>query len=134
MGSLSDEGGDAMHEAAIAAGILEVVSGTLADRREARLTGVRVRIGRLAGVLPDCLTFAWEVLREGTAAGGVPLRIEEVPVTARCRSCGIEYDVPELSLICPRCGGLDVEMLTGRELEVTELEVEEGPIETGRTP
>jgi hydrogenase nickel incorporation protein HypA/HybF len=121
-----------LHEAAIAAGILDAVTGTLAGRTTGRLRAVRVRIGRLAGVVPDCLTFAWDVIREGTLADGVPLEIEAVSVRARCRSCEREYDVEDLSLLCPGCGGLDVEMLSGRELEVRELEVDdEEPVGSG---
>ncbi len=114
-----------MHEASIATGILETVLRTLADHESARLTRVHVRIGRFAGVVAECLDFAWEVIREGTLADGVPLAIEEVEATARCRACGAEWIVGDVSLKCPTCEGLDVSLLTGRELTVSELEVEE---------
>jgi len=114
-----------MHEASIAAGILDTVARTLAGHETARLTRVHVRIGRFAGVVPECLDFAWEVIREGTLAEGVPLAIEEIEPTARCRTCAAEFTVPDVSLRCPSCGGLDVSLMTGRELTVSELEVEE---------
>jgi len=114
-----------MHEAAIATGILDTVRRTLADHESACLLRVHVRVGRFAGVVAECLDFAWEVIREGTLADGVPLAIEEVEATARCRACGTEWVVDDVSLMCPACGGLDVSLLTGRELTVSELEVEE---------
>ena len=114
-----------MHEAAIASGILETVRMTLADRGPVRLRVVRVRVGEFAGVEAECLHFAWEVLREGTLAEGVPLQIERIAATARCRACDVDYPVEDVSLQCPRCAGLDVELLTGQELSVTELEVDD---------
>jgi hydrogenase nickel incorporation protein HypA/HybF len=122
-----------MHEASIAAGILDAARDALRDHPAARLRRVRVRIGRLAGVVPECLSFAWEVMREGTMAEGAALAIDDVPVTARCRSCDHSYGVEDLDLACRRCGGLDVEMLTGRELTVVELELEEEAVQTGGT-
>ena len=67
-----------MHEAAIASGILDTVVRTLADHGPVTLRAVHVRIGQFAGVVPECLDFAWEVIREGTVAEGVPLEIEDV--------------------------------------------------------
>ena len=122
-----------MHEAAIASGILDAVRRTLEDREPVRLRVVRVRIGEFAGVVAECLEFAWEVLRAGTLAEGVPLEIESVPATARCRACGVSYPVEDVSLLCPRCGGLDVELVTGREMIVSELEVDARD-DSGGTP
>ncbi len=114
-----------MHEASIATGILDTVVRALDGHETARLIGVHVRIGRFAGVVAECLDFAWEVVREGTLAEGAPLVIEEIEATARCRACEARFAVEEMSLRCPNCGGLDVTLVTGRELSVSELEVEE---------
>jgi hydrogenase nickel incorporation protein HypA/HybF len=114
-----------MHEASIASGILETVCRALADRGPVRLRLVRVRIGRFAGVVSECLDFAWSVVREGSIAANATLEIEEVPATAHCSACREDHEVEEMTLACPRCGGLEVRLLTGRELEVYEIEVDE---------
>jgi hydrogenase nickel incorporation protein HypA/HybF len=124
-----------MHEASIATGILETVRRALADRDPVRLRAVRVRIGTFAGVVPECLEFAWTAAREGTFAAEAVLEIEDVPATARCAACDEVHEVEEMTLACPRCGGLDVRLLTGRELEVLDVEVEEEePVGLPETP
>ena len=62
----------------------------------------------------------------GTAASEALLEIEEVPVGGSCRDCGEEFTVKEKYVIlCPKCGGSDFSITSGRELHVTDLEVDD---------
>ncbi len=88
------------------------------DNRLARVTEVRVRIGRFSGVQPEALRFAWEVLRAGTSSAGAIIEIEEVPIRLRCRTCESEYAADPDDLSCPLCQGVDVELLSGREMNL----------------
>ncbi len=88
------------------------------DNQLTRVTEVRVRIGRFSGVQPEALRFAWEVLRQGTRSAGAVLEIEEVPIRLRCRSCESEFAADPDDLSCPLCQGLDVELLSGREMNL----------------
>ena len=40
----------------------------------------------------------------------------------RCRSCGAEFELADLILLCP-CGSADVDVLTGRDLRILSMEV-----------
>ena len=110
-----------MHELAIAQSMFEIA------RRHAgglRVTEVEVRVGRLRQVVPASLEFAFEVISQGTELEGAELVIEQVPAAGTCRECGTDVELPDFPLIGSACGGLDVDVTAGEELEVESLEVE----------
>jgi hydrogenase nickel incorporation protein HypA/HybF len=88
------------------------------ENRLRRVDVVKVRIGHFAGVQPEALRFAWEVLRKGTLSENASLEIEEVPIRVRCRACESEYAADPDDLSCPLCGALNFELLSGRELDL----------------
>lgn len=116
-----------MHELSICEGIIEVVTDALDRLATARppVSSVTVRIGRLTSVVPDCLRHYFDLLTPGTALEGAVLVIEDVPIRARCAECAAGFEIEVLSFSCPRCGSGLVELISGRELEVTSLETSE---------
>jgi hydrogenase nickel incorporation protein HypA/HybF len=101
-----------------------------AAARDARcVTQVTVRAGILTGVVPELLTRAYEMARVGTLLDGAPLIVEIVPAQARCPACGRESSFEDFALVCPSCGGIGLEVMSGDEILLTrlELEVEEEP-------
>jgi hydrogenase nickel incorporation protein HypA/HybF len=111
-----------MHELSIADAVLQVVDRHAAGRRVAV---VELRVGHLRQVVPDALTFAWELVTEGSCAEGAELLIEQVPATVECRSCGLGTTLEAFPAQCPACGSLDVEVTGGEELLVDSLELEQ---------
>lgn len=108
-----------MHELAITEGLVEAVLNRTGDRP---VTGVNLRIGPLSGVLPDAVRFCFEVVSADTPLAGAVLTIDESEGRARCRSCLDEFVLKDMFLLCP-CGSADVEIVSGRELVVTSVEV-----------
>ncbi|MFF2244095.1 hydrogenase maturation nickel metallochaperone HypA [Arthrobacter sp. NPDC058130] len=108
-----------MHELAITQGLVEAVLNRTGDRH---VTGVNLRIGPLSGVLPDAVRFCFEVVSADTPLAGAALTIDESEGRARCRSCHDEFVLEDMFLLCP-CGSADVEIVSGRELLVTSVEV-----------
>jgi|SRR5581483_1435667 len=108
-----------MHELSIAesivAAVTEKISGTPVRR-------IQVQVGRLSGVVPDALEFCFELACTGTALEGAELDIVSSPGRGRCRTCAHEFDTDDLIAIC-RCGGVDIEVVGGRELLIREVEV-----------
>lgn len=111
-----------LHELSIAESVIEVAS-RQADGR--RITKVHMRVGHLRQVVPSSLVFGFGLLAEGTPAEGAELEIEHIPAEGRCRGCGMESSLGDFPLLCPGCGGFDLEILKGEELVVEALELEE---------
>ena len=84
---------------------------------------IRLRVGRLAGVVPEAMEFAHEVVVDGTIAEGSKLEIEHVPVRCWCPDCDEEFESGKELFLCPRCGGFSRDVRSGRELELVNMEV-----------
>lgn len=111
-----------MHELSVAEAIVAIVSRHARGRRVYR---VELKVGHLRQVVPGALEFAFALLTDGTALAEAELVIEDVPARGRCHACGAETTMKDFPLCCAACGGVDVEVVAGEELEVDALELEE---------
>lgn len=112
-----------MHEFGIAEGVLKACLATAQQHQAKKIEVVRLRIGALAGVVDEALTFAFDALAEDTPAQGARLLIEPVPVTCYCAACAKEFAAPRFSYRCPVCQTPSAEVRRGRELELISIEV-----------
>lgn len=115
-----------MHELSIALGIVDIAEEESDRRGQALILAVHVKLGPLSGVVKEALTSAYELACEGSALAGSRLVIEETALIIHCSRCQIEATVPSVyEMCCPRCGTPSANLVSGRELEVTALEIEE---------
>ncbi|MCS7027055.1 MAG: hydrogenase maturation nickel metallochaperone HypA [Bryobacteraceae bacterium] len=119
-----------MHEATLAAHILEIAQGEALRCGGGRIRRIQVRLGKLAGVVPEALEFAFEALRRETPAYEAELLIQRVPVHACCPVCRWEGELD--GEWCFRCQSCDepLEILSGRELQVDFIELQESAQES----
>ena len=115
-----------MHEFSIAQSLLEIVEQEVHPYAGAKVISVKVRIGKLSGVIPDALRFAFEMVSTGGRAQGASLVIEEIPLRITCKECKKVTVMDDPFLLCPHCQSTDVELIAGRELEIKEMEIEDG--------
>src|SRR4051794_386338 len=104
---------------AITQSVVDAVCERAAGRR---VHSVRVQVGALCAVVPDAMEFCFDLVTEGTIAAGARLDVDVQPGSARCRTCGQDFTLPDLILLCP-CGSADVEVLAGRDLRILSMEV-----------
>jgi hydrogenase nickel incorporation protein HypA/HybF len=112
-----------MHEFSIAAAVVDTA---VRHARGRRVTLVSVRYGRLRQVVPDALEFAFGIVARETLCEGARLEWDVVPARLRCATCTDEWEIELPAFRCPGCGGSEVTVLSGEELEVESIEVEEG--------
>ena len=112
-----------MHEISIALNIVEIVEQELVRHRVKELKAVNVAVGKLAAVVPEQLTFCFDMITADTSMDGVSLNIREVPLGYTCGSCGEEFTSEEVAFVCPRCGGHNPDMITGMEFNIESIEV-----------
>jgi hydrogenase nickel incorporation protein HypA/HybF len=106
-----------VHELAITQSVVDAVTERTGT---ARVAAVRLRVGRLAGVVPDAMAFCFELVTSGTPLDGAVLEFDQPEGRGRCRTCGAEFVLADLILLC-ECGSADVEVLAGRELAVASV-------------
>jgi len=87
-----------------------------------RVATVRLQIGKLSGVVPDAVRFCFELIAADTPLEGAVLEIDEPMGRAHCNTCGDDFNLGDLILLCP-CGSADVKVLAGTELAVKSVEV-----------
>jgi len=114
-----------MHEMGIANAILEAVVTEATRLNGQHPSRVGVRIGELAAVDPEALHFCFDALVRGTDLEPLELDIELCPRKHRCPQCDEVFPVVDYFTECPRCGGLRTEFVSGDELELAFLEVDD---------
>ncbi len=115
-----------MHELAIAESIVEGVTQHALECKAQRVTSVRLQIGEATGIVDDSLAFSFEMITNlEPLLAGARLVIERVPHRARCRHCNKEFDVIHFIAQCPDCETWDIDVISGMELRVLDMEIEE---------
>ena len=113
-----------MHELSIALGIIDAACEEAERRGGARVIAVHLRLGMMAGVVKEALHSSYELAAESTPLAGSTLVIEEIPITIRCPTCNAPRPVISLQdLRCRECLSVTADILTGRELEITAMEI-----------
>ena len=117
-----------MHEMGIALQIVDIATASIpADLAGAAVTRVNLKVGKLSAVIAENLRFCFDVVVHDTPLEGAQLYIEEIPVTARCKNCGHEWTLTEPAFACPACEGGAIKVLSGRELDIESIEINEEP-------
>ncbi len=114
-----------MHELSIAQGLLDVVLAEAGKVHARKVLRVSLKIGDLAGVVPDSLSFCFDLLSKSTIAEGATLTIERIPIKGYCPLCKNEFIIADNRYLCRKCGNKRIELTSGRELQIGSLEVED---------
>lgn len=89
-----------------------------------KVSALYLKLGGLSGVVKDALLFSWEIACQGTPLENSRLEIEEIPVIVHCANCRADKTLNSInSFFCPVCNTPASEILQGKELEVTALEI-----------
>ena len=115
-----------MHEMGVAMQIIEIATASIPEELAgARVEKVKLKVGKMAAIVPSSLSFCFEVATKDTELEGAELVIEEVPVRLRCTDCDHQWQIEKPAFNCPQCDSGAVEMLTGRELDIDAIEIAE---------
>lgn len=113
-----------MHELSIALSIVEGAAEEAQKHEGATVEVVHLKLGKFSGVVKDALLFSWEIATQGTRLENARLEIEEIPLVVFCESCGENKQPAAINnLVCPTCEKPTPEIISGRELQVTALEI-----------
>ncbi|ODU01693.1 hydrogenase maturation nickel metallochaperone HypA [Thiobacillus sp. 65-1402] len=117
-----------MHELAVAQALVEQVDAVIHQNRAQRATLIRVRIGPLAGVVPDLLATAFPLAAAGSRMEHAELEFAHAPIRVRCQTCGLDSEAAMNRLICGACGDWHTRIISGDELLLESVELETTPV------
>jgi hydrogenase nickel incorporation protein HypA/HybF len=113
-----------MHEMGIAQELLKIAQDAIPeDMENPEVEKIYLKIGKLAAVAEHSLCFCFEIIAKDTALENAKLEIETIPVRARCKSCKHIWEVTGPIFQCPSCTEGEVELLSGREIEIISIEL-----------
>ncbi len=114
-----------MHELSIAENIVEIIHQYVPADERKRVRNVFTSVGEQSGVVADSLEFSFQAITASTELELSRLVIETVPFIIRCTECGGENRTEMGGRQCPACNSLDTTVLSGTDLRVREIELED---------
>lgn len=113
-----------MHELSIAQNLIDIVSDQCIQNGFKEIESINIKVGRASGIMPDALSFAFNAIKTDSIAKNASLNIEEVPVTGQCKDCSDTFVTEEeYVLCCPSCKGSSFVIISGREMDIVDMEV-----------
>jgi len=105
-------------------GILQVIEGEKEKQAFTRVKNVCLEIGVLAGVEIESLIFSFDAVTRGSVAEGAKLKIVKLPGQAWCMQCSQQVDIEQRFDQCSNCESYQLQVTSGEEMRIKELEVE----------
>lgn len=112
-----------MHELSVAQEILKIVDHYLPDPSPNSVKFIKIKVGKFSNILTDSLAFCYEALVDSTPLQGSKLKIEESPVKISCSNCNQEFEIEPPVFSCPGCTHNHIRIISGTELQVEEIEL-----------
>lgn len=114
-----------MHELSIAQNIIDIVKRNVPDTEWANVSSIRLKIGSCAGIVTNSLEFSFNAIKEDSMLKEAKLEIESIPFQVQCNACNKISETELGFLICEQCGGADTKILSGTELDIIDIKLNE---------
>jgi hydrogenase nickel incorporation protein HypA/HybF len=114
-----------MHEMSVTQELLEMALAEAKKNGAKSVTQINLVIGSLSGVVAESVQFYFDFLSQGTAAQDARVNVKTAPFEVRCRKCQTVFQPEDECWSCPQCQQWEVEILSGKELYLESIEVEE---------
>ena len=113
-----------MHEMSIVQSPISIIEEEMVKNSATKLMSVRLKIGEMSGIVPGALETCFEILTEKSDMKGAVLKMDIAPLIGYCRKCKQEFKVIEYNFSCPECESADIDIISGREMNIVEIEVD----------
>ena len=113
-----------MHELPITKSICDMAVREGERLGAVRIHAISIKRGEYTDYVPEVIDQYFEMLADGTIAEGARLTFSTIPAVVSCRACGREEHISDFRLRCPICGSSDVELVSGKEFYIENMEIE----------
>ncbi len=124
-----------MHEFSAACSIVDTALEAAQSNKATKVNVVNIELGEFTFLIPEQLTFNFEIASKNTIVEGAELRIKNIKGKLLCSDCGfagesiVDPDIPpQLAVFapmkCPKCGGSSTTITGGKDFIITSIEAE----------
>ncbi len=113
-----------MHEIKIAKDLSDIVLEVANREKLSKVTLVNICFGQMIQIVPEIFRFSFNEIVRDTIASDAAINIDILPVLMKCKGCDNEFTLNEIDFFCNKCGSVDLEILSGKELFVKSIEGE----------
>lgn len=113
-----------MHEMSLCEGVLQIIETEAKKQNFTKVKRVILDVGVLSGVEIPALEFSFEVVMRGSVAENAKLEINQIEAQAWCMQCAETVIVKERYDACPKCESYQLQISSGDEMRIKELEVD----------
>lgn len=113
-----------VHEMSIAQSLIDILREEMVKHDAGTLRSARLHIGQLSAIVPDSLSFCFEVMTSGTELEGAKLIMEIIPLKGTCRDCKHTFEIQDYTFECPECSSTEIDTIAGQDLSIVEMEVD----------
>ncbi len=113
-----------MHEYSVTKSLVDLCNQEAEKNKIKMVRLIKIKLGKFTGFSPEAINFYFSYLKNGTRCENAKLEFYEIPIRVKCKNCNYESDIEEPLFICPQCGGIDIDIITGREFYVESIEGE----------
>ena len=114
-----------VHELSIAQTIVDTAVEEAHKAKATRIVSITLSLGELTGIIEDQLQFCFPFVSKNTLAESARLRIKKMKGFGSCNNCQSRFFLSSLLTSCPDCGSLDKKILSGEELRIVSVEIDE---------
>lgn len=113
-----------MHELSITQSILSIALEKAKEAKATRICRINVVTGELSGIVDECVETYFNIIRKDTIAAEAILSFRHPRTQLGCRNCTTIFSPSNLDWVCPNCSEETVEIVSGRECYIDNIEVE----------
>lgn len=112
-----------MHEISLAQGIIKTAEETLQKEKASEILSITLHIGTLSGVVRESLEFCFPLMTKDTPFQKTQLIIETLPIKIDCANCHSQSELEKFNLKCPHCQSSEVQIISGKEFYIANMEI-----------
>jgi len=116
-----------MHELSVIYPIIQLADRIAKENKVEQITVLELLVGELHDMDEKWVNHYFKRFSKGTTLEEAELRIKRVPMVFKCKQCGNEqsythFEFAGIELKCNQCGCAEMDMLSGRELQIQSIE------------
>ena len=115
----------AVHELALARALIEMVDEYAKEHAASSVSTINLRLGQLSAVT-RALHVSFDIAARGARCEGATLSIDVVPLTVHCTYCQSDKTPSgPYNFRCPDCGRATPNIVSGREMQLVSIELDQ---------